>query len=125
MAVYNFLAIAPCSFVIDQKAFNLKAGDPFSTNETIGEKLLSPHFTYSNYVRLIQGPPIKVEQAEAPEVAVVEPVYEQTEPTLFDEQVSQEIEEPKVEVAVETEVKKYIPKTRKKVAEKLAEEEIE
>jgi hypothetical protein len=121
MDVYNFLAIAPCSFVIDQEAFNLKAGDPFSTNQIIGEKILSPHFTYSNYVRLIQGPPTKVEEVEASEVAVVEPVYEQTEPTLFDEQVSQEIEEPKVEVVVEPEVKKYNPKTRKKVAE----EEIE
>ncbi len=129
MAVYNFLAVAPCSFVIDQKAFNLKAGEPFSTNEIIGEKLLNPHFTYSNFVRLIQSPPIKVEQVEvsevAPEVAVVEPVYEQTEPALFDEQLNQEIEEPKVEIAVETEIKKYNPKTRKRFAEKLAEEEVE
>jgi hypothetical protein len=53
---YTFLAVAPCTFMLEGKRYDLVAGQPLTVNESIAQKLLSNTFQYRNFLNLVAKP---------------------------------------------------------------------
>lgn len=98
--LYTFLPIAPCTFFLSGKRFDIKVNEPFSVNLKEAKIISSPTFAYRKYVRLVTPLP----EEKPPEPVIVKPTIQKVE-SKVDVQVQPEVNlkvEPEVEVQEET-----------------------
>ena len=74
---YTFLAVAPGSFTVNGRYYNLEVGRPFEAPLNAARIIASPTFSFRKHVRLIT--PLPPKEEVKPKVEEVEPA--QTEST--------------------------------------------
>ena len=98
---YTFLAVAPGSFTVNGRYYNLEVGRPFEAPLNAARIIASPTFSFRKHVRLITPLPpkeevepkveeVKIEQTESTTKKKVEPKVTEspelvTEPILAEE----------------------------------------
>jgi len=99
--MYTFLPIAPCTFSVNGKYYNLKVNEPFTVELKEAKIIASPSFRFRKYVRLITPLPKeekseinKTEVTKSSKIEQVSSISEEKVKVSFIEPTTESIPEP-------------------------------
>lgn len=107
MKKFNFLCIAPCSFVVGNKSYNLAAGQTISLTGFAAERVRNTSFRYHHHLRLISTEGVDEVKEEVKEVkeepAAPKPPVKKAKAKTKKKEVKEEPKPKVFEVEVEVE----------------------
>lgn len=110
--MYTFLPIAPCTFSVNGKHFNVRINEPFSVELKEAKIIASAAFRFRKYVRLIT--PLPTESPVAVEIQEPQP-----------EPVIEALSQPVAEVIAESQPELPVEAVSQPVAEVIAKPQLE
>jgi hypothetical protein len=94
--MYTFVPVAPCSFTVNGKHYDIKINSPITVDLRTAKMLTSTSFQYRKHLRLIT--PLPNEESVVKMVESVKPVIEAQPVVKIVEQVQEQVVEPLPEV---------------------------